>query len=74
MVRLMLYKKIHRQYVRQFKEGREYKKCIDSNYYKVCKVIYKPYIDDIFIRVDGWRLVHLPSGQLCNRNVFKWLD
>ena len=48
----MLYKKIHRQYLRQFQEGRELKyECCGCN--KVYKITKKLYIDDEnYITID----------------------
>lgn len=41
----MLYKKIHRQYVRQFWRGRKYK------FFSVWEVIKEPYIDEGYIKI-----------------------
>lgn len=41
----MLYKKIHRQYVKEFRKGRKYK------FFSVWEVIKEPYIDEGYIKI-----------------------
>lgn len=67
----MLYKKIHRQHVRQFWMGRRFE--YRGDIYEITK---KPRIGrgQSRVVVDGWFLISLGSGRLCNRDVFKWLD
>lgn len=67
----MLYKKIHRQYIREFRTGRKYK-CMYSG--KAYKVAEKPYIKLGCIWLEGWRLTQFSSGRLCNRDGFEWLE
>ena len=43
----MLYKKVHRQYLREFREGRKFKD--NSNIYEVTR---KPYINEDYIQID----------------------
>ena len=81
MVRLMLYKKIHRQFVKEFKKGREFK--VGDH---VFKVTGKPYIKDgcIFSVVSGdndWPLIPLvdapkypDKGERIDEDYIEWLD
>ena len=49
----MLYKKIHRQYLREFWVGREFKYKFSSSYSVVCKVTKKLYTSrDNYIHID----------------------
>lgn len=65
----MLYKKIHRQYLREFKSGREfrvYSSSFDVVYYMVFEITKEPYIDGIYINVEDnngqtWNLIHMTS-------------
>ena len=43
----VLYKKVHRQYLREFKKGRKFK--YDN---KVHEIIKEPYIDETYICID----------------------
>ena len=43
----MLYKKIHRQYLREWRVGREFK------YYNIHRVTRKPHIEGSYIWMDG---------------------
>lgn len=74
----MLYKKIHRQYLKEWRTGRNFK-------YKsgVYEVIGKPYIFGRYIRVDEVdrhgeetydMIVDLDSGSMWYMNVVTWLD
>ena len=66
----MLYKKIHRQYVREFRMGRRFR-------YKGCRfeITGKPYIDFTFIWIAGcWELINTVSGRLWNKDRITWLD
>ena len=65
----MLYKKVHRQYIRQFRIGRKFRFFGD-----VHEVAEKPYIENNTILVNGVDLIPLYSGRLLNRSVFVWLD
>ena len=53
----MLYKKIHRQYLRKWRIGRKFK--YNRHVYEVTK---KPYIDIErgSIRIDNWHLILIP--------------
>ena len=71
----MLYKKIHRQYVKEFRVGRKYKLYGDDDV--VCEIAGKPYIDieGSCINTDCWFLISLSSGRLFfNKDDFEWLD
>lgn len=75
----MLYKKVHRQYLRQFRKGRKYK-FNDSNI--VGEIIRKPSIDKeygyIYIRVGGLYLITMTgpgSGKMWHKDDYiTWLD
>ena len=66
----MLYKKVHRQYLREWRVGREFK-FKDSN---VHKVIEKPYIRLFDICSDGWLLIVLITGRIMCAGNIEWLD
>ena len=83
----MLYKKIHRQYLRQFRVGREFKyKFKSDNYSVVCKVTKKLYIDDKnFVNVScigdccefTFCLISINSfstGRFLYKDEFRWID
>ena len=78
----MLYKKIHRQYLREFREGRKYRY---ENVERV--VVKKPYIDGKYIQIifviDGHHLCRIQVlisienlflGQIWNESDITWLD
>ena len=46
----MLYKKVHRQYLKEFREGRKFKHEFSSNV--VCEITRGPYIRGNYICVD----------------------
>ena len=58
----MLYKKVHRQYLRQFRIGREFKYEF-CGFPEVCKVTGKPYIGGNYIQIDYKWLIALYSGR-----------
>lgn len=68
----MLYKKVHRQFVRQFRKGRKYK------FFSVWEVIKEPYIDDNYIKVGSDRnpfyLINITSGRLDHCNEITWVS
>lgn len=78
----MLYKKIHRQYLREFREGRKYR------YEDVERVVAKkPYIDGKYIQIiyvkDGCRfcsvqilisIENLFLGELLSKSDITWLE
>ena len=69
----MLYKKIHRQFVRQFRVGRRYW------HHDIYEITKKPRIGgrdySRSIVVDGRWLINLGSGRLLfNKDDFEWLD
>ena len=81
----MLYKKIHRQYVREFWEGRKFK-YYDGRRRVRDEITSKPYIDyqEGYIRVKSdddwfeWPLIPIvdydyPIGQLLHKDDFGWL-
>ena len=75
----MLYKKVHRQYLRQFKKGRKFK-----FYKEVYEAISKPFIDypKICIWCDWCRLYLIMmvdndvshSGEIIGKDKITWLD
>ena len=73
----MLYKKVHRQFLREFKRGRIFR--IDNG--TVCEV-EKPYIDEecsaIYIKATmSWCLIPMYgkcSGKLWLKNRITWCD
>ena len=69
----MLYKKIHRQYVKEFRRGRkyEYDDGCDS---KVFEITRKPQIVENFIWVGNLYIIPLFSGQLLYKEEITWLD
>lgn len=66
----MLYKKVHRQYVRQFRIGRKYK---FSSY--VYEVIEKPYINirKGYIAAECRVLIIISSGKMYWHDII-WLE
>lgn len=78
----MLYKKIHRQYLRQFRVGRKYR---FAGFKKICKITKEPFIHKydkrrIYIMIDrGGILSHSVILSLCSTsrlydNIITWLD
>ncbi len=71
----MLYKKIYRQYLREFRIGRKFK-----FYGGVFKITEKPRIEGNYIRVDDWDLISITGGgyrQMWfkgDREEITWLD
>ena len=66
----MLYKKIHRQYVKEFRKGRKFK--IDGEVYEVTR---EPYIEGEYITIGCcWRLIPFWSGGLWYKYEITWLD
>ena len=71
----MLYKKIHRQHVRKWKDGREFR---FKNVPTVFKISGKPYIrrkyfEGYRICSGGWVLIVLSRGRIICGDV-EWLD
>ena len=66
----MLYKKIHRQYLREFRKGRRFK------WFGSTEVVTKnPDIDGNYIWVGDLFLIHLPSGRIRHKNdIITWLE
>lgn len=68
----MLYKKIHRQYVKEFRKGRKFK-----TKYTVSEVIGKPYIEEegYYIGVDLFNLIFMrgPSKGILIYMGIEWL-
>lgn len=65
----MLYKKFHRQYLRMWRIGREFK--FEGEVYEVAR---GPYIEGFYIWADGWRLISLISGNIWHTNDMIWLE
>ena len=73
----MLYKKVHRQYLREWRIGRKFKYL--GEVYEITKE--KPFIDIECgnIRIDHWFLILIlidgeKSGQLWCKDNIEWLD
>ena len=76
----MLYKKFHRQYLRDFRIGKEFKFVFDDGE-KVHRIIREPYINIIERSIaincnNGFvlSLISFWSGREWNINIFKWLN
>ena len=72
----MLYKKTHRQYLREWRLDRKFKAGNRDKVYRV-SIKLKPYITEGFIQIGGWRLIYMKgprSGRLYDKDAFKWLD
>ena len=70
----MLYKKVHRQFLRDFRVGRKYKLHGDEVVREITK---KPYIgkQDNCINTDRWFLISFSTGRLIfNKDDFEWLN
>ena len=70
----MLYKKIHRQYLREWRLDRKFRFRDNKEVYRVA---IKPYIDEGYIKIGGWRLIYMKGprlGRLFDKDDFKWLD
>lgn len=72
----MLYKKIHRQFVKQFWVGRRY--CIHGDVYEITE---KPRINcrGTYIDVNGgWPVIYIAgsrcSGKIQYKGTFGWID
>lgn len=76
MVRgLMLYKKVHRQFLRDFRVGRKFK----TKYSVVCEITKGLHISREWIVVevddeDMWYIIKLFSGQIWDKNDMIWLE
>ena len=70
----MLYKKIHRQYLREFKKGRKFK--FNDGSEEVYEIFDEPLVDedDELIWVDGMSLISLYSGRLLHKDYITWLN
>ena len=66
----MLYKKIHRQYVKEFREGRQFR----FKNEEIFTIITKPGIDRDFIWIDSWVLIDITTGQIKHKNNIIWLE
>lgn len=75
----MLYKKYHRNYLKQFRKGRRFKFREDVDNGNVYGVTCKPYIEKnyngnyINISITRWYLISLVSGKIVLRNI-TWLN
>ena len=76
----MLYKKIHRQYLKEWRVGRKFK-C--KSRFGVFEITGKPYIFGRHIRVDEVNkyeeetydlILALDNGRRWNMNIVTWLD
>lgn len=69
----MLYKKVHRQFLRQFWKGRKFRIFGDEVY----EVTSKPYIEKDYngnyINIYRWYLISLDSGKMILHNIITWL-
>lgn len=68
----MLYKKVHRQFIRQFWKGRKFK--FNDGDIEVYEIIDEPVIDRDFVWVDGMNLISLYSGRLLHKDYITWLS
>ena len=74
----MLYKKIHRQHVKQFRKGRKFR---FYGFHEV-KIIKEPYIDGDYIKInvaydryDNPAIISFYSGKLWHKNDdITWLE
>lgn len=69
----MLYKKTHRQYIREFWVGRKYRYRYN---HEVRKIIFKPEVCEYFIRVGNCILIDTRGprlGQIQKKDI-TWLD
>ena len=68
----MLYKKIHRRYLKQFRVGRKFKfKGLTEEY----EITREPRIGAYYISTDRWLLIELPSGKMTLHDGYiTWLD
>ena len=78
----MLYKKIHRQHLREWRVGRKFK----NEYDVVYEVASKPYIEGLDYQIlvdrnDGYEMLLIPlcggslKGKLLHKSpIIKWLD
>ena len=71
----MLYKKVHRQHIRQFWKGRKFRY---NGGNMVGEVIGKPYIESFgAIYVDVWCLIPIEGpykGRMWRKDSIEWLD
>lgn len=72
----MLYKKVHRQFLREFRIGRRFKY---GSFKTIYKITNKPYIDQNYsIRiVENFPLISMTgpfSGSMLSRDWITWLD
>ena len=70
----MLYKKVHRQYLKEWRLGRKFKYLGSNDEVVVRKVTYEPTIVDSYICVNGVDLISFSSGKIRYKDVFIWLD
>ena len=77
----MLYKKIHRQFLRQFRKGRKFKIIHELTGNEEVQKIIRLYIEYDFIfaedSVSKWYLIPITgrsSGQFLGRSNITWLD
>lgn len=68
----MLYKKTHRQFIRQFWKGRKFR--FNDGDIEVYEIIDEPFIDRDFVWVDGMNLISLYSGRLLHKDYITWLS
>ena len=70
----MLYKKVHRQYLREFRVGRRFRFYDDSS--EVHEVTRKPEIGLFSIRVSDWDVISMVQwpGKMWLKDNIEWLD
>lgn len=68
----MLYKKVHRQYLREFRIERRFKYRSDSG--KVYKIKGVPKIGWYYIEVKPLILIKLATGEMFNKDMIEWLE
>ena len=68
----MLYKKIHRQYLKNFRLGRKFKFCGLPEVYEITR---EPRIGLCYISTDRWLLIELYSGKMTLHDGYiTWID
>lgn len=73
----MLYKKVHRQHIREWRKGRKFKY---NDRDEVCRIPFtaKPHIIEEFnILIEGWALICMYSphlGKIVHKDRITWLD
>ena len=73
----MLYKKFHRQFIRQFWKGRKFRFNDGGNIYEVTFGPYISWTGNIVVDIsnrDAWRIIRLSTGKLRYKDNIEWLE